>query len=222
MKNYYINYHEKKIRTKRGHGGIYVKVAQKYDKYIGSESKDTEETKTDIIQIIDKFFTMKEEAYLYFGHSNCLYPFLFPGTRKFDLELISMASKLLYAKEPASNITSGGTESIFLAMKCWRNYAEKVKGIGGLGSVIVPNIVLPTTAHPAFCKSCHYLRIETRFIDCINNADDELFGTADLQKLEAAIDKNTICIVASAPCFPYSVVDDIEGICQIASYVKSM
>merc|ERR1712228_533796 len=35
-------------------------------------------------------------------------------------------------------------------------------------------------------------------------------------KLEAAIDANTICLVGSAPCFPYSVVDDIEGICRIA------
>ena len=210
---------EKKIRTKRGHGGIYVKVNKKYDKYIGTASDDDVETKTDIIDIIDKNLTMKEEAYLYFSHTNCLYPFLFPGTRKFDLELISMAAKMLHAPEPAGNITSGGTESIFLAMKGWRNYAEKVKGIGGLGNVNVPNVVLPITAHPAFCKACHYLQIEARYIDS-NTGDDELYGTVDLKKLEAAIDKNTICIVGSAPCFPYSVVDDIEAICQIASYVK--
>ena len=88
---------EKGIKNKRGHGGIYVKVNEKYDKYVDESSQKQ------MIEIIDKYFNMKEEAYLYFSHSNCLYPFLFPGTRKFDLELISMASKLLYAKEPAGN-----------------------------------------------------------------------------------------------------------------------
>lgn len=212
---------EKKIRTQRGHGGIYVKVNKKYEKYLGktSDDKNDEETKTDIIDIIDKNLNMKEEAYLYFSHTNCLYPFLFPGTRKFDLELISMAAKMLHAPEPAGNITSGGTESIFLAMKCWRNYAEKVRGIGGIGSSNIPNVVLGITAHPAFCKACHYLQIEARYIDS-NTKDNELYGTVDLKKLEAAVDQNTICIVGSAPCFPYSVVDDIEAICKIASYVN--
>ena len=208
---------EKSIQNKRGHGGVYVRVQDKYDKYVPHTKDDEESNYPKIINVINDNFTIKEEAYLYFSHTNTLYPFLFPGTRKFDLELISMASKMLYAKEPAGNITSGGTESIFLAMKCWRTYGEKVRGIGGLGSGVVPNIVLGITAHPAFVKACHYLQIEARFID--SDTSKQKFGTVDLKKMEAAIDANTICIIGSAPCFPYSVVDDIEAICRIASYL---
>lgn len=103
-------------------------------------------------------------------------------------------------------------------MKCWRTYGEKVNGIGGIGSSVPPNVVLCSTAHPAFFKACAYLQIECKIVDY--NKSDRLFGTVDLKKMEAAIDKNTVCIVASAPNFPYSVVDDIEAVCEIASYVK--
>eukprot|EP01084_Bolivina_argentea_P106236 190167_1 len=125
-----------------------------------------------------------------------------------------MASKLFHADDHAVTLSSGGTESIFLAMKCWRSYAEKTRGIGGLHNSNIPNVLMPKTAHPAFVKACDLLRMEARFIDTYTHP--ELYGMVDLQKLENAIDKNTICIVGSAPCFPYSVVDDIEGICEIA------
>lgn len=89
-----------------------------------------------------------------------------------------------------------------------------------MGSGVTPNVVLCKTAHPAFTKACDYLQIERRFVAM--NTDDALFGTMDLDKMEAAIDHNTICIVASAPCYPYSTIDDIEAICAIASFVDSL
>ena len=187
---------EKSVANQRGHGGIYIKINDKYDKYLNNPK---------MTDFIDKNLTIKEEAYLYFSHTNCLYPFLFPGIRKFDIELISMAANMLNASEPAGNITSGGQESIFLAMNCWKNYGLKVKGIKK------PNIILPITAHPAFNKACHYLDIDIKFIPFNNKT-----YTVDLKKLKNSIDSNTICIVTSAPCFGYSVIDDIEEICNIA------
>ena len=106
-----------------------------------------------------------------------------------------------------------------MALKCWRDYGEKERGIGGLGSGVTANVVLCKTAHPAFTKACEYLQIEARFVAM--NTDHRLFGTMDLDKMEAAIDHNTICIVASAPCYPYSVVDDVKAICAVASFVVS-
>ena len=187
---------EKSVKNQRGHGGIYIKIHNKYNQYLNNPK---------MIEFIEQNLTIKEESYLYFSHTNALYPFLFPGTRKFDIELISMAADMLHAKEPAGNITSGGSESIFLAMNCWKNYGLKVKGIK------YPNIILPITAHPAFNKACHYLNIDIKFIP-VNHE-----YTVDLNKLENAIDSNTICIIASAPCFGYSVVDDVEAICAISS-----
>merc|ERR1719228_2785728 len=133
------------MRKKRGHGGMYVAVHEKYER-LASESEQQRQKMT---QIIESNLSIKEEAYLYFSHTNTLYPMLFPGIRKFDLELISMVSSMLHAPEPAGILTSGGSESIFMAMKCWRSYAEKIKGIGGMGSGVTPNVVLCDTAHPA-------------------------------------------------------------------------
>ena len=90
--------HENPVQNQRGHGGIYIKIHDKCARYLNNPP---------MIEFIDQHLTMKEEAYLYFSHTNALYPFLFPGTRKFDIELISIAADTLYAKEPAG-ITSGG------------------------------------------------------------------------------------------------------------------
>eukprot|EP01083_Nonionella_stella_P119294 356501_1 len=167
---------EKAVRNGRGHGGIYTSVKQKYDKYLNNEN--------DIISMIDKHMSMKEEAYLYFSHTNKLYPFLFPGLRKFEVEVVSMISNMVHSKNAAGVLTSGGTESIFLAIYAWKNYGQK--------------------------KACYYLNIEAKTIELTSSY------TVNLNKVEVAVDSNTICIVGSAPCFGYCVVDDIQGLCQIA------
>ena len=205
------------MRAQRGHGGIYVKVHEKYGKLV-PQTEAQQKSGRRLRALMEEELSLKEEAYLYFSHSNTLYPFLFPGTRKFDSELIAITSNLLHAKEPAGTITGGGTESIFLAMKCWRSYAETERGIGGLHrGAATPNVVLCVTAHPAFVKALHSLRIEARFV-AMNDGQKE-FGTVNVSEMESAIDSNTICLVASASCFPFSVVDDIEAICGIASLV---
>jgi len=193
------------VRRQRGHGGIYVSVAHKYDRFVEPSSALREAMASQL--------SLKEEAYLYFSHSNCLYPFLFPGTRKFDVELIAMTANLLHAHEAAGNITSGGTESIFMAMKCWRSYGEAVRGIGRHSG----NIVLCDTAHPAFVKSCEYLGIEARFVKHYDDVTDATtYGKMNVLEAERAMDGNTLCVIASAPCFPYSVVDDVGKIAEIA------
>ena len=76
---------------------MYVAVHEKYDKF----AAESEEERQRITAVIDSTLSVKEEAYLYFSHTNTLYPMLFPGIRKFDLEIISMVSSMLYAPEPA-------------------------------------------------------------------------------------------------------------------------
>ena len=53
-------------------------------------------------------------------------------------------------------MTSGGTESILIAMKAYRDWARAVKGITN------PNIVAVRTAHPALDKACEYFNINLR------------------------------------------------------------
>jgi sphinganine-1-phosphate aldolase len=52
-------------------------------------------------------------------------------------------------------VTSGGTESIILALLAYREIAAE-------RGVKTPNIVMSNTAHAAFDKACFYFGIELR------------------------------------------------------------
>ena len=54
-------------------------------------------------------------------------------------------------------MTSGGTESILTALKCYRDRAKKKKPW-----VRKPEVVLPVTAHVAFDKAAHYFGLTLR------------------------------------------------------------
>lgn len=79
-------------------------------------------------------------------------------------------------------MTTGGTESIMMACKAYRDYGRDIKGI------TKPNIVMSRTAHTAFDKAAQYLGIYVNTIDI--NAQTEVC----LKKMEKAINKNTIMV----------------------------
>ena len=117
-----------------------------------------------------------------------------------------MTANLLNASDDfAGNITSGGTESIFLAIKTARDITKQNNP-----HITNPEIIVPVTAHPAFNKAAHFLNIKV--IPVSVSADKR----ADLTVLKNAISANTILIACSAPTFPHGVVDPVEKIAQLA------
>lgn len=68
-------------------------------------------------------------------------------------------------KESIGILTTGGTESILLAMLAYRNWGREQRSISN------PNIVIPETAHAAFYKAGEYFQIEMR----IANIDKETY-----------------------------------------------
>ena len=121
-------------------------------------------------------------------------------------EVVAMTADMLHGGEAAAgSMTSGGTESIFMAMKTARQWARKHRP-----EVAKPKIVAPITAHPAFIKSAHYLDMQIEFTGLRED------WRADPEAIEAAIDEDTVILVGSAICYPYGVVDPIEEIASIA------
>ena len=121
-------------------------------------------------------------------------------------EIVSMVANLMHATpEVKGSFTSGGTESILMAIKTARDYSKKVKP-----EITSPEIVLPITAHPTFSKAIHYFGIKAKYVDV-----DETFAAIPA-KMEAEITNNTILIVASAPSYPQGRLDPIEKIGAIA------
>lgn len=80
-------------------------------------------------------------------------------------------------------MTTGGTESIMMACKAYRDYGKEVNGI------TKPNIVMPRTAHSGFDKAAQYLGIYIRYVDV-----DPETTEADVAKMKRAINRNTIMV----------------------------
>jgi glutamate/tyrosine decarboxylase-like PLP-dependent enzyme len=143
------------------------------------------------------------------GHTlleNALNPFVFPSLRVMQRDVVQMAAGLLNGREDCGgSMSSGGTESIFLAVKTARDRARAERNIAR-GRVIVPR-----TAHPAFHKACHLLDVEWVQMPL---GEDLRTHAADLPPM---ITDDTILCVGSAPAYPFGMIDPILEMASIAS-----
>ena len=142
------------------------------------------------------------------SQSNPLHSDLFPSITKFEAEIVSMIAGFLGSEAApgvCGTVTSGGTESILLAMKTYRDRARRLR------SIKKPEIVLAPTAHAAFDKAADYFGI--RLIRVPLDSGYRM----DVNLVEKAIGRNTIALVGSAPAFPHGVLDPIPELSEIAS-----
>lgn len=148
-----------------------------------------------------------EQANILFLTENGLDPTIFQSLLELERELVEMALGLLGGGEQsAGNFTSGGTESIMLALKTARDYARANKP-----HITHPEVVLPRTAHAAFFKSCHYLGLKPVVVPVDGNSFKAL-----PEKIEEAITEDTILLVAGAPSYAHGVIDPVETIGALA------
>lgn len=153
----------------------------------------------------DDVIAVAEEAYRRFSTENALNTDAFPSLRRIQSEVVGIVTDWLAGgSEAAGFMTTGGTESLLLAVKAARERGRREKGIER------PNVVLPTSAHAAFEKGCYYFGLESRRVPV--GAD----WRADVAAMEAAVDDDTVLVVGSAPQYPQGVIDDIPAIAAIA------
>lgn len=149
---------------------------------------------------------MIKEAYNMFFTENALNPTAFPSLRQFEAEVVSMSAGLLRGDEKvAGSLTSGGTESILLAVKTARSWASKHKP-----GVAMPEVIIPETAHPAFHKAFYYFGVKGVMVPVREDF------RVDVQKVKEAITENTVMIVGSAPSYPHGVIDPIRELSNLA------
>ncbi|KAG2016389.1 glutamate decarboxylase [Coprinopsis cinerea AmutBmut pab1-1] len=145
-------------------------------------------------------------AYERYCVSNPLHPDVFPAVRKMEAEIVAMVLKLYHAPDGAAGVmTSGGTESIVMAVKTYRDWARKVKGI------TEPEIIIPASAHAAFDKGAAYLKIKVHTIP-VNPYSRKV----DIKRVRRAINANTILLVGSCVNFPDGNQDDIAALSDLA------
>lgn len=146
-----------------------------------------------------------EEVGRRFLHENALNPFKYPSLLRMELEVIAMACGLLGGPANAGSLTSGGTESIFLALQVARDHARTTRGI------TEPQLLTPSTAHPAFAKAAKYLDVEHVLVPVGPDGRADVAATAD------AIGERTGLVVGSAPCYPFGVIDPIAQLADLAA-----
>lgn len=145
---------------------------------------------------------------------NPLHSDVWPSSSKYEAEIVSMVADMLGAgpgnaqasreEQICGAVSSGGTESILLAMKAYRDRARAERGERAA------QMVVPNTAHAAFDKASQYFGIKLKKVPV---GPDYV---ANVKAMKAAITRHTVVLVASAPSFPYGLVDPVEEIAALA------
>ena len=154
-----------------------------------------------------EILSFAKEIYNLFLSENALDFTVYPSLLQMENDLVSMMRKHLQGgQKVVGNFTSGGTESILLAVKAARDYFRKKRP-----DITAPEMVVPTTAHAAFHKAAHYFGIKAVTV----SVDTKTFK-ADPDRMAAHITENTIFMAGSAPSYTQGVIDPIAALARIA------
>ncbi len=155
-------------------------------------------------------FAFLNQVYGLFSHVNILQRDMCPSGTKFEAEIVSMTAKMLSSDavpapdEVVGTVTFGGSESIMLPMLAYREKGRLERGI------TAPEMVVPTTGHPAFDKGAWYFGIKLVKVPV---GPDLL---ADVDAMRACINPNTIAIAGSAGNYPHGLIDPLERLSNLA------
>lgn len=148
---------------------------------------------------------ISQAAYSQFANANALAPQAFPSCQRMERDVVAMTLSLLNGSSRSTgNITSGGTESIILALKSARDHAAAKR------ATTHPNIVIPDSAHPAFDKAAQLLGLSVMRIPVAGDL------RCDVSAMEAAITPDTILIAGSAPSLPFGLIDHLAELNEVA------
>jgi glutamate/tyrosine decarboxylase-like PLP-dependent enzyme len=147
-----------------------------------------------------------KSAYMTFFSENFLNPMAFKSLKRFETEVVRMTADLLQGDDSVvGTMTAGGTESILMAIKTYRDRARAMKKGGKR-----PNMIVPHSIHVAFDKAAKYFDVE---IIKAPLGPDYAVDVAAVKKL---INRNTILLVGSAPAYPQGVIDPIRELGELA------
>ncbi|XP_068927209.1 sphingosine-1-phosphate lyase 1 isoform X1 [Petaurus breviceps papuanus] len=156
----------------------------------------------------EKLTELLVKVYGDFAWSNPLHPDVFPGVRKMEAEVVRIVCTLFNGgPESCGCVTSGGTESILMACKAYRDLAYE-KGIK------FPEIVAPVSVHAAFEKAAHYFGMKLIRVPLNKNME------VNVKAMRRAISGNTAMLVCSVPQYPHGVIDPVPEVAKLAVKYK--
>jgi glutamate/tyrosine decarboxylase-like PLP-dependent enzyme len=148
---------------------------------------------------------LKEAYGLYFSE-NALNPMAFKSLKLMETEIVQMSGRLLNGDEQiVGTLTSGGTETCLLPVATYRDRARASRRLP-----FKPEMIAPRSIHVAWMKAARYFGVKM-----VHAPLDENF-CVDVAAVEKLINRNTILIAASAPCYPFGAVDPIPALGEVA------
>jgi glutamate/tyrosine decarboxylase-like PLP-dependent enzyme len=142
-----------------------------------------------------------------FLHENALNPKAFPSVGEIQSEVVDACAELFHGDTAAGFMTSGGTESILMAVKAARERGKAARGI------TAPEMIVPESAHAAFHKGAYYFGLK---VHKTKVRDD---WRADVDATAACVNENTVLVVGSAPQYPQGVIDPIPELAALAAEI---
>jgi sphinganine-1-phosphate aldolase len=147
-----------------------------------------------------------EAAAVEFLHDNALNTKAFPSLAEIQAEVVGMCAEMFHATPGVAGfMTSGGTESILMAVKAARERGKAERGI------TEPEMVVAESAHAAFHKGGYYFGVK------VNKTKVGPDWKADVDATRDAINDNTVLVVGSAPQYPQGVIDPIPELAALAA-----
>ncbi|KAL8187007.1 UNVERIFIED_CONTAM: Sphingosine-1-phosphate lyase 1 [Gekko kuhli] len=206
----FLNQGKPYVRTLPAKGLSQPEILQKLKEYSSAGKVRWEDGKVSgaVYSGEDKLTKLLLKVYEEFAWSNPLHPDVFPGVRKMEAEVVRMTCTLFHGgPRSCGAMTSGGTESILMVCKAYRDMARE-KGIK------YPEILAPVSAHAAFDKAAHYFGMKMVHIPLTENMQ------VDVKAMKRAISGNTAMLVCSAPQYPHGIIDPIEEVAELAVKYK--
>src|ERR1019366_4801630 len=145
------------------------------------------------------------QAYSMYVLENGRHQHAFPSLKRLEADVVGMTADLFHGRNAVGNFVSGGTEGIFLAVKAARDQARHEKNITS------PEMLVPATAYPIWDEVGHYLNVKVVRIPITPEF------RVDLARMRAAISRDTILIMGSAPGYSFGVMDPIADMGTLAA-----
>jgi sphinganine-1-phosphate aldolase len=202
---------EKKMKTIPAQGIERAEVLARLKEFSADDANYRDSKIWSLVYYLGEEHTnfLKEAYGLYFSE-NALNPIAFKSLKRMETEIVQMAGQLLNGNDQVSGtMTSGGTETCLLPVVTYRDRARTMRHLP-----FQPEMIAPTSIHVAWEKAANYFGVKM-----VHAPLDKNFGV-DLAAVKKLINRNTILLVASAPSYPYGVVDPIPALGELAMQHK--
>jgi sphinganine-1-phosphate aldolase len=153
----------------------------------------------------DEVVGLAQEAMRRYYFTNPIYPNFFPSLVEMGRDVLGVAAGLMHGQGGSGIVTTGGSESNFLAVWTALGRARAAGRARDHARVIVP-----FSAHPTFDKACQYLGIELVRIPLTDAFQ------VNVDAVALAVTDDTILLVGSAPDYSHGIIDPIRELGELA------